>query len=189
MKLDLGCGGNKEKGFVGVDVKAGDSVDIIHDFDDYPYPFKDSSVEYIKASGIIEHLDDRRMFLRECWRMLQPRGILYVKVPHYSGRSAYAHPEHKTFYSLDFPDFLTENSAWLTDWFNRGFSETIWFKKIYSTLHYTESNYAEDNKKGARLLDRVIDYFIRLNPRIAERVWCYWVGGLCELEFMLEKEC
>ena len=38
--LDLGCGNNKIQGSIGMDFIKFNSVDIIHDLNVFPYPFK-----------------------------------------------------------------------------------------------------------------------------------------------------
>lgn len=46
-------------------------------------PFRSSSVEYLHAEHVIEHLkfDDARNLLLECWRVLQPCGVLRIATP------------------------------------------------------------------------------------------------------------
>ncbi|MDB9456557.1 hypothetical protein [Dolichospermum circinale] len=46
--VDLGCGTHKAEGFLGVDIIAGDQVDIIANLNG-SFPFPDHSVDFIKA--------------------------------------------------------------------------------------------------------------------------------------------
>ena len=45
-------------------------------------PFKDNSVEYIVAGEIIEHLEDHKKFIDECFRILAKGGWLAISTPH-----------------------------------------------------------------------------------------------------------
>ena len=38
IQLDIGCGANKQPGFVGIDIRPLDGVDIIHDLEVQPWP-------------------------------------------------------------------------------------------------------------------------------------------------------
>lgn len=37
VKLDIGCGGNKQEGFIGMDKRELPGVDIIHDLEVFPW--------------------------------------------------------------------------------------------------------------------------------------------------------
>jgi predicted SAM-dependent methyltransferase len=82
MKLDLGTKSQfrLQPGFTTVDVW---DSDIVHDLRKFPWPFKDNSAEEIIASHIIEHLPLKEgwLFLKECYRILQPGGSIYIAVP------------------------------------------------------------------------------------------------------------
>ena len=83
IRLDIGCGGNKNKGFVGLDRRPLDHVDIVHDLEVFPYPLEDESCLTIVGSHIVEHIKPWLMidFMNELWRIMKPEGQL-----------AFAHP-------------------------------------------------------------------------------------------------
>jgi len=56
IKLDIGCGANKQKGFVGMDFRALEGVDIVHNLEQFPYPLPDNSVSFAVASHVLEHI-------------------------------------------------------------------------------------------------------------------------------------
>jgi len=72
LKLDLGCGQNKQAGFTGVDIKKVEGVDIVHDLFKFPWPFKDNSVFEIFCSHFFEHIPSslRPKFMGEIYRIL-----------------------------------------------------------------------------------------------------------------------
>ena len=98
IKLSLGCGRDKEDGFIGLDCanygwnKVWIAPDIL--------PFKDDEVDFIKAENFIEHLDreDALKVFNECWRVLRPTGWFEWTAPD-AGKSidlALSDPTHKS---------------------------------------------------------------------------------------------
>ncbi len=83
IRLDIGCGANKQAGWVGMDWQELPGVDIIHDVESYPWPLPDESVLVAFASHLVEHINPARggflKFMDEVWRVLRPGGRLYVK--------------------------------------------------------------------------------------------------------------
>ena len=100
IRVDLGCGTHKEEGFIGVDVIAGDQVDVIADLNgDFPFP--DNSIDFIKAHDFIEHLPDRIHTMNEIWRICKPDAIIDISVPSTDGRGAFQDPTHVSFWNLN----------------------------------------------------------------------------------------
>ena len=50
--LHLGCGFNKITGSIGVDINPDSAADVIHDLNNFPYPFKDNRFDRIIAENI-----------------------------------------------------------------------------------------------------------------------------------------
>ena len=86
---------DRRPGYLSVDRVPGEHVDIIHDLGCFPYPWADNSVEAILMRHVLEHVDDVRAVLDECWRILRPGGTLEIHVPHFSHFQAMTHPEHR----------------------------------------------------------------------------------------------
>ena len=82
--LDIGCGSNKRKGFIGMDKRQVDGVDIVHDLEVFPYPLDDESCLTIVGSHIVEHIKPWLMidFMNELWRLLKPEGQLALSMPY-----------------------------------------------------------------------------------------------------------
>ncbi|WP_052128577.1 class I SAM-dependent methyltransferase [Neosynechococcus sphagnicola] len=114
LRLDLGCGGSRSQGFVGVDCYPAPGVDIVADLT-RTFPFSDSSVDQIKAYNIIEHLPDRIHTMNEIWRVCKPGAIVDILVPSTDGRGAFQDPTHISFwninsflyYCIEFPPYLS----------------------------------------------------------------------------------
>lgn len=94
--LDIGCGGNKQKNFVGMDKRKLPGVDIIHDLEKFPYPFEKESVLTIVASHIIEHIKPWLMLdlMNELWRITKVGGQLAIIVPYGVSHGFIQDPTH-----------------------------------------------------------------------------------------------
>lgn len=82
LYANLGCGSRYRGGWVNIDIQpAGDDVRA-HDLSK-GIPLPDRSCAVVYHSHVLEHLrrDDARSFLRECFRVLQPGGIMRLATP------------------------------------------------------------------------------------------------------------
>ena len=183
MKLNLGCGRFPLAGYINVDADPVARPDVLHDLERFPYPFAPSSVEEIEASHVLEHLSDPFAAVAEWHRILAPGGRLVVRVPHFS--RGFTHPAHKRGFDVSFPlyfdpDFaggytgthLHCRSACLR-WFAQP-----WLKK--RTLGPWE--YRLGRAAGA-----FFDFWARLSPYAASRLWGFLAGGFEEIEFLFLK--
>jgi predicted SAM-dependent methyltransferase len=82
LRINLGCGYRPLAGWTNVDIARGPQVDIVWDLRT-PLPFRDESCRAIFSEHVIEHLskDDGERLLRECYRALQPGGVLRISTP------------------------------------------------------------------------------------------------------------
>lgn len=80
-KLHLGCGSNYLKGWINVDLDAA-CADVHADLRD-PLSHDDASVDFIFNEHFIEHLTRQEgiLFLKECYRVLRPGGIIRLSTP------------------------------------------------------------------------------------------------------------
>ena len=98
VKLNLGCNFNPQPGWVNVDIQELPGVDVVCDLND-PWPWEDSSVDYIRAYDIVEHLREPVHTMNEAWRVLRPGGLFEVWVPSTDGRGAFQDPTHVSFWN------------------------------------------------------------------------------------------
>ncbi|WP_454021044.1 class I SAM-dependent methyltransferase [Azospirillum sp. Marseille-Q6669] len=82
LLLNVGCGGHFDPRWVNMDVAAHDYGVLIHDAAT-GLPFPDQRFDGVYHSHVLEHLDrdEAPGFLRECYRVLKPGGVLRVVVP------------------------------------------------------------------------------------------------------------
>lgn len=104
--LDLGCGQkSKKEGSVGLDIRPAPHVDIVHDLNQYPYPFADNEFDHIEMSHIIEHIRQPLHLMNEVHRIAKDGATIRVITPHYTSQLSYGDLEHV--HHLGYISFLT----------------------------------------------------------------------------------
>lgn len=96
--LDIGCGENKQEGFVGMDVRELPGVDIVQDVTQYPWSLPDSSVKLAVASHLVEHINPADFgfikFMDEVWRVMQVGGEFVITTPYAGSHGYWQDPTH-----------------------------------------------------------------------------------------------
>lgn len=84
MKLHLGCGSVHKPGYVNVDIRNLSTVDLVCNITSR-LPWDDDSCECVETYHVLEHLPRRKVsgVLAECYRVLQPGGVLIIEVPNF----------------------------------------------------------------------------------------------------------
>lgn len=113
FKLDIACGKVKKEGFYGVDIAKCEGVDLVHDLEKYPWPFKDNSVDEAFCSHYIEHTKDIISFMEECYRIMKPGAKMEVIAPYYTSIRCWQDPTHTR--AISEATFLYYNKKWMND--------------------------------------------------------------------------
>lgn len=87
--VDIGCGKNKIKGAIGIDLDPSSDADIIVDIEKKSIPLADNSVDKVVSKHLLEHVEDPIRLLEEIHRILKNGGEIFVEVPHYSSYIAH----------------------------------------------------------------------------------------------------
>lgn len=114
LKISFGAGLEPEEGFVNVDIVDMPGIDVVHNLMHFPYPFEDSSADFIRAKDLIEHLathlpDGRNTliaFIEECHRILKPGGTLWIQTPSWDADFLWIDPTHVRGYDIRSFDFF-----------------------------------------------------------------------------------
>lgn len=167
MKLNLGCGPDIKQGYVNMDKLKLAGVDVVHDLNKYPYPFKDNTFDLILASHVLEHLDDLIKAMAELKRIAKPKARIIIHGPHFSSGLAYRDPTHKRVFSYFTYDYFTEYSFY-------GLPK---FKIIKRKLNFT--------RWAMPSLNYIFNPIVNLNPAMYERFFC-WLLPCSEVIFELE---
>ena len=94
-KLNLGAGEFIMEGFINVDISAREGVDVVHNLDTFPYPFKDNEFDYIIMRHVIEHLNNTVEAMGEIYRICKKDGMVKISFPYHSHPNAWVDPTHK----------------------------------------------------------------------------------------------
>lgn len=97
LLLNIGCGARPLMGWVNLDMADIPGVDVVHDLDQFPWPFPDGEAEGIRAFDVFEHVNDPIGFVAECWRILRPGGMLEIHTSYWKSENSYTDPTHKRF--------------------------------------------------------------------------------------------
>jgi len=180
-KLNLGCGENKKSGYLNIDWNELTRPDILHDLNEFPYPFRDNTFDLIEAEHILEHLDKPFQVMKELHRILKPGGKLLIKVPHFS--RGFTHAEHAHGFDVTFPLYFNKNftkSGYFGIEFKLDKLELKWLanQHLLPMLGYGKTVIAILN-----FINKIISLLANANVNFCSRIWCYWVGGFEEIEF------
>lgn len=117
--LDLACGNNLQLGFTGVDrIKRGTQADIELNLLQFPWPFKDNSIEKVFCSHFLEHIphgdgfhDPFFNFFTELYRIMKKDGTATFVIPYYTSMRAFQDPSHQRY--IGEATFLYLSKKWL----------------------------------------------------------------------------
>ena len=112
--IDLGCGTNKQRGFIGADRSPMPGVDVIVDFNEV-LPFKNDSVDLLLASHSLEHARDLLSSIREVYRICRSGAQICIVAPYSSQRLNLVNPYHLSMFNEHTPRFWTNYQEILID--------------------------------------------------------------------------
>lgn len=104
--LDVGCGGRKLPGAVGMDIVKLPPVDVVHNFNDLPWPFEDNGFDLVFLNHALEHTGDLVAVMNEIHRVLKPGGRMVAQVPYFRCTDAYNDPTHTHFFAAQTLDYF-----------------------------------------------------------------------------------
>ena len=107
--LNLGSGPRRIEGAVNLDVTSDTGPDVVHDLDEYPWPFDDDQFDTVVASDVIEHLDDIAAAMGELHRICARGAIVHINVPHFSSDGAYTDPTHRHYFGAFTFDYFSDS--------------------------------------------------------------------------------
>jgi SAM-dependent methyltransferase len=183
INLNLGCGQYPKDGYLNIDLDPRSKADKFLDLNKFPYQLPSNHFELVEAFHLLEHLDDPIQFMQEAHRILKPGGCLHIRVPHFS--RGFTHWQHKRGFDVSYPLYFRKEfqAGYVGVDFDIKKIELHWFcqlalkKKTLSSYQYLMG----------RTLGKIFDFFANLSPYACSRIWCFWVGGFEEVEFIFLK--
>ncbi len=153
MKLNLGCGMKKLKGFVNCDISKEVKPDKVVDITK-KLPFKNNSVEEVLMSHILEHTQKPIEVMKEIYRVCKRNAIIRIYVPYFSCEAAFSMMDHYSFFSWTTFDCLDKNHV--NHWQGIGNFKTMKKKLLW--------------RRQLRLFQRLFNLF----PRVYQELFCWW---------------
>lgn len=112
-KVDLGCGKDKHKGCLGVDIKETGSTDLILDLSKKHWSLPSDSFEKVWCKDILEHMSKPVSFMEEVHRISKSNAEVHIRVPHFTNKNSWVDPTHKRPYSaFTFSDYFTSGGKY-----------------------------------------------------------------------------
>jgi len=189
--LDLGCGENKVPNSIGLDNVQLPGVDIEHDLLNFPYPFENESIDKIYLRHVIEHftIENIKLILDECNRLLRKDALLIITVPHVFSISAFIDPTHRSYFTFGSVQFWDENSS------KAYYKESQMKWKLIKTV--CRVNWFDWKSYQLKKLNNCFSYFIEKrinkainslnNPSKADRIVKKSSFQLVEIEWTIKK--
>lgn len=127
MKINLGCGFDKQPGYLNVDSFPGCKPDFLMNIEDTPWPIASDSVQELLAKHVLEHIGrDPAVFfavLKEIYRVMKPDGTVRIMVPHHLHPNFFSDPTHvRAFTPLTFQMMSRKVCE---DWVARSVGNTV----------------------------------------------------------------
>jgi predicted SAM-dependent methyltransferase len=167
LKLNLGAGKDIKKNFVNLDSINLPGINVVHDLEIYPWPFKDNTFDEVYASHVLEHVLSLRDAMDEIKRICKPGARIKIRAPHFSCGVSYRDPTHQRLFSYFTFDYFSK----------KGFYNLPRFKIISRRLNFT--------RQSMTFLNYIMNPIINLSPALYERLWCWLIPSaevIAELE-------
>jgi SAM-dependent methyltransferase len=91
IRLDVGCGGKKRDGFIGLDFVEQPGVDVVLDVTTERWPFDDRSVDEVFSSHFLEHIDEPNHVFSEIGRVCKDGARITFFTPYAFSNEAFVY--------------------------------------------------------------------------------------------------
>jgi len=112
--LHIGCGNSKLCGAIGVDKLSFPAVDVVHDLESSPWPFKDGSVDIFFAHSVLGHLDSVVDFFNEVQRVGKNGSRIIISTPYFRSVDNFSDPTIKHFFTSFSMDYFCDMDSHLS---------------------------------------------------------------------------
>jgi predicted SAM-dependent methyltransferase len=148
-RLQIGGGWRRLDGWLNADIELAPGV--FHLDAAKPFPLADAEFQYLFSEHMIEHIDyaDAGSMLRECYRVLQPRGVIRIVTPNLEAlratlsppRSAIAQAYYEFFVAHLLPPDHPPTDAAIADSFFRSWGHRFIYDEPTLRLRLEEAGF------------------------------------------------
>lgn len=89
IRIDIGCGGAKREGFIGLDSVAWPGVDYVLDLTKDRFPFEDATVDHVFSSHVLEHVKEPYHIFQEIGRVCKDGARIEFWTPYAFSNEAF----------------------------------------------------------------------------------------------------
>ncbi len=165
--LDIGCGKHKLPGSVGLDIVPLDGVDVVHDLNQFPYPFPDNTFDSIRLIHVLEHIQSIPRTMEEIHRIARHGAEVNIETPHYTDASSWQDPTHLWHLNTRSLDFFLGHHA--TNYYSKARfeiqSSRVKLLKLYKWLGFEFLVNLENSHPRFRFLrkfwEQYLCFFVR----------------------------
>ncbi len=176
-KLNLGIGNQPMKGYINIDKLNLKGVNVIHDLDVFPYPFKSNSIDEIYTEYTMEHMKDIIGTLKEVHRISKSNAIIEIIVPHFTAHRMFSDLTHHRFFGYTSFD----NFCGIGDKRNTNYEPALRFEMIEKRIGFYQKGKKGINTKFMLPFELLFNLF----PTIYERFFCFIIPAT-QLRFKLK---
>lgn len=167
-KLNLGSGRDIKHGWINLDSAKLPGVDVVHNIEKLPLPFKDGELDEILCQDILEHIEYIPV-LKDLHRILKPGGKLKIRVPHFTSKNNFIDPTHKKGFSIYTFEMFCKNSP------HSKFKERDYYFD-FSFECIKTSRITFDHSSRWLMYNRIVEPLVNLNKTTK---FLYESTGLC----------
>jgi SAM-dependent methyltransferase len=161
-KLNVGCGRDVREGWVNLDRAALPGVDVVHDLEKPPLPFKDGEFDEVLCVDVLEHVALLPV-MAELHRIIRKGGAFRARVPHFTSENNFVDPTHRNLFSVRTFEFFVEGSPLRQDHY---------FDYAFSKLASVKLSFA----KGLLLHNHLVEPLVNADGRILRLYECTFLS-------------
>lgn len=169
VKLNLGCGTDKRKGYINIDSSSSVKPDKVINLEKR-LPFKDNSVDEVLAYHVLEHIHNFIPLIHKLHRICKNNAMIKIKTPFYSAWGQYNDPTHKRFFTPFSFDYFKKSI----------YSHQVRAEKDMFSIK-TKLNFGIGKSKA---LNWFFNPLLNLNHKVYCRFFA-WIFPCAEIEFEL----
>ncbi|NQU98265.1 methyltransferase domain-containing protein [Candidatus Woesearchaeota archaeon] len=170
-KLNLGSGRGVLKGYLNVDIVNLPGVDVVHDLNKIPYPFKENNFDEVFCRHFLEHVDNLILSLEEIYRISKKNAKIKIMAPYFSGQGAFNDPQHKSFFTYKTFDCFSKE----------GYYSKAKFRMLKRRIFF----FSGKAFMRSKFYSWPLDFLINLFPTFYQRFFC-WIFPSSEIHYFLE---